>query len=348
MSVVKFFMNAYSIFLLINCMLFVSNIYSMQMVSKASWDDKQLVSCFFKEFSSNESLRVVSALVRVNNQYNKEFNDSGFTRTFIRFVSDTYRDCYEADIVKKLQTKGAQNYYELSEQLIALQPSNSRTYKYAIEQLIEKGADVRYRKLKNFWCSRGFIECPLLFPLSHAVARNLTSVVPLLIGHGADVRWCGATLLNMAIEHRNAKIVKILLKNGIVIDNPRKGISSVARAVRCGDIPILKIFLDYGIDVNRPVDDCLGIEYPLYIAANAQKWDVVQFLCKNGASAGRFEALEYAKYIKRFRVNDLRNNKGNIRAGLIPVSRKEFIADVQKIKRTQRFLLQSIINVEIL
>src|SRR5579863_4547188 len=95
-------MQKYILFILISVIsshLFVSNVYSMQIVPKASFDDKQIVSCLFNKLSLNESLHAVSALVRVNNQYNKEFNDSGFTRTYMRFVVDTYGRL-EADIVK--------------------------------------------------------------------------------------------------------------------------------------------------------------------------------------------------------------------------------------------------------
>lgn len=91
--------------------------------------------------------------------------------------------------------------------------------------------------------------------------------------------------------------------------------------------------------VYHKVTDCFGEEYPLNIAANTQPWGVVQFLCEQDADKGVREAFDHAKYIRRFRVNDLRANKGNIRAGLIPSSREEFIAEVKEIEAIMKFLL---------
>jgi hypothetical protein len=255
---------------------------------------------FFNSLSLPESLGFVSNLSRVNKQCNKACNCPIFTRKLIRCVFDKHvgAKCgiYEASFVTRLRTDGARQYKELSEKLLELQSYNSNMKD--IKTWIENGADVRYRKLKNVWGTAGFVECPVLFPLSNAVAQNLTDVVALLFAHEATVNGFGATLLNMAIEHDNSEMVIILLNNGVVIDKPRDGISSVARAVRCGNNTILKIFFDRGIDFNSLVTDCFKEKYSLSIAADKQQWESVIFLLGCGAVKGAREAFDHAKYLR--------------------------------------------------
>jgi hypothetical protein len=249
---------------------------------------------------------------------------------FDKHVGDTC-GVYEANFIKRLRTDGARRYCELSEKLLNVQSYNLNMDD--VKTWIKNGADVRYRKSENRWCTVGFVECPLLFPLSHAVAQNFTNVVALLFTHGASVHGCGATLLNMAIEHGNEEIVRMLLNNGVVIDNPRDGISSVARAVRCGSMAILKIFFEYGIDFNNLVTDCFGENYPLYIAADRAQWESVMFLLQKGVEKGAREAFDYAKSLRSIRVTDLRCR------GYVFRMRENVIAEVQEIDAVMKALL---------
>jgi hypothetical protein len=201
---------------------------------------------------------------------------------------------------------------------------------------IKYGADVFYRKSEQVWGTAGFIECPLLFPLSNAVAQNLTDVVSLLFTHKASVNGWGATLLNMAIAHGNPEIVTMLLDNGVVIDEPRNGISSVVRAVSCGNTAILKIFSEHGINFNNQVADCFGEQYPLFIAADKAQWESVMFLLKCGAVAGAREAFNSAKSLRGMRMTDLR-----CRGAVIYTSRtrEDVIEEVQNIDAVMKALL---------
>ncbi len=305
--------------LIISCIMFACNSYSMEreiVQSNHVCNNTSMLLeivahqdfSFFNTLSLPESLKFVSALSYVNKQCNKVCNCPIFTRKFMRYGFDKHvgGKCgvYEADFVKRLRTHGARQYKMLSEELL-----NVRVYNLnmdAIKTWIKNGADVRYRKTGRLWCTVGFIDCPLLFPLSNAVAQNLTIVVSLLFTHGADVQGYGATLLNMAIEHGNEEIVRMLLNRGVVIDKPRDGISSVARAVRCGKNAILKIFSERGIDFNNLVTDCFGEKYPLFIAADREQWKSGIFLLECGAVKGAREAFDLAKSFRRIRVTDLR------------------------------------------
>jgi hypothetical protein len=144
----------------------------------------------------------------------------------------------------------------------------------------------------------------------------------------------------MAIEHGNEKTVTMLLNNGVLIDNPidnpSDGISSVARAARCGSSAILKIFFEHGIDFNNRVADCLGERYPLSIAADRKQWDAVVFLLECGAVARAREAFDSAKSLRSIRVTDLRCRGAVIYTGR---TRKDVIEEVQNIDAIMKALL---------
>lgn len=286
---------------------------------------------FFDSFCSLQSVNFVSNLSLVNKQCNKACNCPIFTKKFMRYFFDKYiggaRGFSEANFITSLRTDGARQYKELSEKLLTLRSCNSNMDD--IKTLITDGADVCYRKPEKV--RFGWIECPVLCPLSNAVAQNLTDVVALLFEHGATVNSFGATLLNMAIAHGNPEMVTMLLNNGVVIDNPKDGISSVSRAVRRGNNIILKIFFDRGIHFNNLVSDSFEVQYPLYIAACEAQWESVKFLLECGAVEGAYRAFDHARSVR----GDLCAKKFLCRW----FTREEAVAEVYRIDAVMKALL---------
>ncbi|MRX70150.1 Ankyrin repeat-containing protein [Flavobacterium resistens] len=95
----------------------------------------------------------------------------------------------------------------------------------------------------------------------------------------------------------NASSLKFRIKNEMAFSSNTK--SPLHLAISKGDIESVKRFIQYGVDINKMVNDMT----PLMIAARFNEFEIIKILLKNGATPSDknekgFTALNYAEYAK--------------------------------------------------
>lgn len=155
--------------------------------------------------------------------------------------------------------------------------------------------------------------------LNQAMQAEDIDAVKLLIDHGADINTRspkqiysyarktvyneGQTVLEIAIEKRDATLIKYFLKNGanphlkrymeiyvISVDPMRPGdvlkcepaypCTAVYEAIRSGDVKILSTLVEGGANVNT---SCVGERTPIQAAITLNRTNMVEFLLSKGA-----------------------------------------------------------------
>ncbi|GES63343.1 hypothetical protein ATEIFO6365_0007003000 [Aspergillus terreus] len=154
--------------------------------------------------------------------------------------------------------------------------------------------DIELNPEKCFQVQKPCEECCILlrfpFPpsgtaLMKAVEFGHTSIVQLLIDHGADINSSGEfgdTALLVACRRLNSDLVKYLLDNGA---SPS---GSLTEAIRGGSFLICELLLDAGAEVEEEIKG----EIPLMVAAGSGYDDICQVLLDFGADVNRLRKID--------------------------------------------------------
>ncbi|MFC1493002.1 ankyrin repeat domain-containing protein [candidate division KSB1 bacterium] len=217
------------------------------------------------------------------------------------------------DIFTAIRNKdiaAVREYVENDPELINTKDRNQMTPLYfaayygitdAVDYLIEKGSDVKYRR------SNGEAAIHL------ASYFNFTEVVRLLVENGEDVSvesYRGRTPIYSAIEggakdvadylldngaevpligsylHRAAKkglkrVVDLMIENGVEVTLEFDGGSTLLHsAAEGGLVDLARLAVERGVDINKR--DYYGIA-PMHLAAGSGQNGLVEFLLQNGA-----------------------------------------------------------------
>lgn len=127
-------------------------------------------------------------------------------------------------------------------------------------------------------------------PLMAAAQFGQVDAASLLLQHGADLHREGAwtlTALHLAAWGGQTSTAELLIRNGAKVnpDNPSQVFlydigTPLSTAAIHGDIPMMKLLLAYGADINL-TNSCNVT--PLFVAAENGHLDAVKYLVKNGA-----------------------------------------------------------------
>jgi ankyrin repeat protein len=121
-------------------------------------------------------------------------------------------------------------------------------------------------------------------PLSAAISTGNSTLVEMLLDHGADVNEQneqGESALIIAARAKNVKSMQILLERGAGINHADKnGITALLSSQRLGCWSAVKLLLDRGADVN--IADSFGAT-PLLEASREHNADLVKVLLDKGA-----------------------------------------------------------------
>jgi ankyrin repeat protein len=145
-----------------------------------------------------------------------------------------------------------------------------------VELLLSTGVDVDERSPQSGWT-----------PLSHAIAQEDESLAAILLRNRADPRIIhsdGSTLLHLAAEGKDVRLVQMLLPYCPVNVNDNHGTTPLHRAAKKGYSPIAKTLLKNGAEINSLDDE---ERTALYIAVENVNLPVAQFLLDSGASLQR-------------------------------------------------------------
>lgn len=181
-----------------------------------------------------------------------------------------------------------------------LQYAKSEKKKQALVTLLEHGADpnIELRNGKKL----------------HSVAEGDIELLNILIQHGLDISQpydnYGNTLISNAITRDNVEMVEALLQAGVNPNKKQKYFTpfeeavsmskyqvipslithgadvygennqGLERAIDSGDIKMVKVLIDAGVDVNRP---CRYGKSAFEVAVGGGKTDIMELLIKSGA-----------------------------------------------------------------
>lgn len=147
--------------------------------------------------------------------------------------------------------------------------------KNKVEQLIKDGADID--ELAAIF-GRGGRETPLCVA-AHAGNKD---IIETLIAYGADVnKECP---LRYAVRGNWKDIAVILMDNGADVNGSRRGnipLPLIAVAER-GNIEMLKLLIDRGIDIPPDPDAPNSWDSPIHIAARRGHKEMVELLLSHG------------------------------------------------------------------
>lgn len=139
-----------------------------------------------------------------------------------------------------------------------------------VKLLLDKGADINAKdKMGNT-------------PILRAMSQNKIETVKLLFNSGADPLTMGPlgfNLLEYATDKGDKEFVKQIATK--IKNDSKKGLNALTTAARKGDLPMLKLLIEAGFDVNDK--DSFGSESPLIKASYYGKKEVVEYLLEQGA-----------------------------------------------------------------
>ena len=145
-----------------------------------------------------------------------------------------------------------------------------------VEILLSLGADVNFHVADEFGQTALFAA---------ALGGNV-EVVGTLCDRGADVKTTddfGQTVFSVALEKRNMAVFLVLLKHGLksnVMPAEAECISALNAASKSGNVELIHILLDHGIDVNAVDEDGHSA---LFFACQSGTVQAVQMLLSHGA-----------------------------------------------------------------
>ncbi|WP_308636795.1 ankyrin repeat domain-containing protein [Paenibacillus silvisoli] len=133
-------------------------------------------------------------------------------------------------------------------------------------------------------------------PLAQAASCGYTSIVKLLLRHGAELNgpWYASNYLVYAFRYADNEMVELLLRHG---SDPNVsnwlGISYLHLAAKEGDIGLAELLLNYGADLNA-VDEEYGTT-PLGWAAKYGQAEMAEYLLRKGAAIEPADVPEWAR-----------------------------------------------------
>ncbi|KAH7142889.1 hypothetical protein B0J13DRAFT_556150 [Dactylonectria estremocensis] len=163
-----------------------------------------------------------------------------------------------------------------------------------LRSLLAKGADINAltpvfaltsRGIKTYSLTNSAGDIILYSPLCHAIYGGHLAIVEMLLGLGANLDLDATSQtqhpLQLAIERKDASILKFLLANGASANTTfRQGDTILHSAVKWSNIACVDILLESGALVDAMNDNN---ESPLYIAVIENNQDAVSSLVRFGA-----------------------------------------------------------------
>jgi len=151
-------------------------------------------------------------------------------------------------------------------------------------------------------------------PLHLAIGAGLGRIVKILIKRGVDLNEVsahGESPLSLAIKRKNREITKILIKGGAKLypeDITPFEYSALHCAVLRNDTSAVKFLLDIGLDINGQKG--VGYSSPMGVAIREGHVNIVKFLIDNGANLEtkilcRMTALCYAAFYANMEMMEL-------------------------------------------
>lgn len=134
----------------------------------------------------------------------------------------------------------------------------------AVRDLLAGGADPNVRGAPQFD-----------MPLSAAIQARHAEMIRLLLDAGADVNHPQAMPLWTAVRTQEMAIVQQLLAAGAKVDYP-----ALRVALEGENLPLVRRFVESGIDLNPSHRQVLGQDQPLHAA---QHIDIIRYLLERGA-----------------------------------------------------------------
>ena len=175
---------------------------------------------------------------------------------------------------------------------LAIQNASGRT---ALQEAIRDGGDLVAKYLIDAGAPLNLTDDEGWTPLHQAAHDGRTDLVRLLLDKGLDLeavvkdqnlwgwkQWGRATPLILAVDASRVQTVQYLVSCGSNIKAESiGGDQSIHIACWRGSLPIVKILLDAGIDIETR--DSVHNETPLLKAASTGKTDIVLYLLEKGA-----------------------------------------------------------------
>ena len=176
---------------------------------------------------------------------------------------------------------------------LALEALDIETLNTVLIHAVKKGDDAVAEKLLVAGADKNCVTDSAETPLSIAINSSHENMVALLLKHRAELSSTGEFMpLHQAMSVGNKKIVRMLISHGADVSAPdSQGKSAFAIAARKRYIPLLKLMLARGADVNQSIDGAGNTL--LHLAASNRNCKFVQALCKFNA---RFDLLNQAGF----------------------------------------------------
>ncbi|KAM0800254.1 ankyrin repeat-containing domain protein [Usnea florida] len=165
-----------------------------------------------------------------------------------------------------------------------------------VKMLLDKGADpCRAVHRETFYSDD---QDTVQTVLQSAVDHRNAVMVEMLLKAGADVNDRAGHLgpaLAIAAANADLKMVRILLRHGSHINAPagqfRESATALQAAAKTGDLEVVKELLDNGADVNADPGPIMG-RTALQAAAEEGNFELVKFLISKGADLNAGPSLE--------------------------------------------------------
>ena len=117
--------------------------------------------------------------------------------------------------------------------------------------------------------------------IHYASMKGYSTIVDNLIKNGVVIELKGIqnqSPLNLALQHENLEVAKILIQNGANINSLHMMETSLHRAAKLGKVEVAKFLIKHGSNVNS-----LITKTPLYLACDEGHVEMAKLLLKNGA-----------------------------------------------------------------